>query len=89
MNNELRQELLRLLARESYFERELTLASGRASNYYIDCKRTLYWPRGAHLAGELLIELVAAEGIELDRRNGGGRDSGDRRTYPCGVPARL
>src|SRR5271170_5203177 len=58
-----RSELIRLLARESYFERELTLASGRVSNSYIDCKRTLYWPRGAHLAGELLIDLVAAEGI--------------------------
>ena len=59
-----RQELLHLLARESYFERELTLASGRASNYYIDCKRTLYLPQGAHHAGELMLELVRAEGIE-------------------------
>jgi orotate phosphoribosyltransferase len=64
MTSQLRHELLEMLARESYFERELTLASGRASNYYIDCKRTLYLPRGAYLAGELLIELVAAEGIE-------------------------
>jgi orotate phosphoribosyltransferase len=64
MNNHLRDELLGTLARESYFERELTLASGRASNFYIDCKRTLYLPRGAYLAGELMIELVAAEGIE-------------------------
>jgi len=47
-----------MLARESYFERELTLASGRASNYYVDCKRTLYLPRGAYLAGELVFELV-------------------------------
>src|SRR5579864_461519 len=58
-----RAELLRLLARESYFERDLTLASGRASNFYIDCKRTLYLPRGAHLAGALMLELVMAEGI--------------------------
>jgi orotate phosphoribosyltransferase len=63
MNANYRVELLRLLARESYFERELTLASGRASNFYIDCKRTLYLPRGAHLAGALMLELVMAEGI--------------------------
>jgi len=63
MNATDRIELLRLLARESYFERELTLASGRASNFYIDCKRTLYLPRGAHLAGALMLELVMAEGI--------------------------
>jgi orotate phosphoribosyltransferase len=44
-----REELLHLLERESSFERELTLISGRSSNYYIDCKRTLYLPRGAGL----------------------------------------
>jgi orotate phosphoribosyltransferase len=64
MNSSNRQELLSLLAGESYFERDLTLASGRASNYYIDCKRTLYLPRGAHLTGELMLELIRAEGIE-------------------------
>jgi orotate phosphoribosyltransferase len=66
MNQTERDELLALLARESYFERSaaLTLASGRSSNYYIDCKRTLYLPRGAYLAGELMLELVTAEGIE-------------------------
>jgi len=66
MNQSYRDELLALLARESYFERTtaVTLASGRASNYYIDCKRTLYLPRGAFLAGELMIELVTAAGIE-------------------------
>ena len=64
MNPAHRQELLRLLARESYFERELTLASGRGSSYYIDCKRTLYLPEGAFLAGELMLELVRAAKIE-------------------------
>jgi orotate phosphoribosyltransferase len=64
MKSEYRSELLAMLARESYFERELTLASGRASNYYIDCKRTLYLPRGAFLAGELVLDLVLAAGVE-------------------------
>jgi len=64
MDAESRNELLHLLARESYFERDLTLASGRTSNYYIDCKRTLYLPRGAYLAGDLMFELVRDEGIE-------------------------
>jgi orotate phosphoribosyltransferase len=65
MNQTQRDELLSLLARESYFERqELTLASGRSSNYYIDCKRTLYLPVGAYLAGELMLELVLAESVE-------------------------
>lgn len=58
-----RSELLTMLARESYFERQLTLASGRSSGYYVDCKRTLYLPRGAYLAGELVLELVLAAGV--------------------------
>lgn len=52
-----------MLARESYFERDLTLASGRASNYYVDCKRTLYLPRGFYLAGEAVLELVKRSGV--------------------------
>jgi orotate phosphoribosyltransferase len=64
MKSEAQRELLAMLARESYFERQLTLASGRASNYYVDCKRTLYLPRGAYLAGDLMLELVKAAGVE-------------------------
>jgi orotate phosphoribosyltransferase len=64
MRSEERRELLAMLARESYFERQLTLSSGRASSYYVDCKRTLYIPRGGYLAGELLLELAAAAGVE-------------------------
>jgi orotate phosphoribosyltransferase len=64
MNPSERSELLTLLARESYFERELKLTSGRTSSYYIDCKRTLYLPRGAYLAGEAVLELVQAAGVE-------------------------
>jgi orotate phosphoribosyltransferase len=64
MNPAERSELLTMLARESYFERELTLTSGRASGYYIDCKRTLYLPRGAYLAGEAVLDLVRAAGVE-------------------------
>lgn len=60
----MRQRLLGMLARESYLERDLTLASGRRSNYYVNCKRTLYLPAGAYLAGELMLELVVAQQIE-------------------------
>jgi orotate phosphoribosyltransferase len=64
MDSEKRAELLSMLAREAYFERQLTLASGRPSNYYVDCKRMLYLPRGAFLAGELVLELVCAAGVQ-------------------------
>jgi orotate phosphoribosyltransferase len=67
MNHSQRTELLRLLARESYVERQVTLASGRASNYYIDCKRALYLPRGAFLAGELILQLLLDEPFGLNQ----------------------
>jgi orotate phosphoribosyltransferase len=63
MDDDKRKELLQLLARHSYFERQLTLASGRPSTYYVDCKRTLYLPMGARLAGELMLDLVLAAGV--------------------------
>src|SRR5260370_7572427 len=84
MDAQAQQELLRLLARESYFERDLTLASGRTSKYYIDCKRTLYLPRGAFLAGELMLELVTDEGIE---QIGGMGPGGPALTRTLLVPA--
>src|SRR5437588_892012 len=59
-----RDQFLKLLAKESFIERDLKLTSGRASSYYIDCKRTLYLPQGAFLAGELLLPLVLARGIK-------------------------
>ncbi len=63
MEQALRDELLSLLKRESYFERELILSSGRSSKYYIDCRRILYLGRGAYLAGELMLDLVLAQGV--------------------------
>src|ERR1035437_8108016 len=73
MRSEERREVLAMHARESYFERQLTLSSGRASSYYVDCKRTLYIPRGGYLAGKLLLELAAAAGGEQIGGKGGRR----------------
>jgi orotate phosphoribosyltransferase len=39
-----------------------TLASGKASGYFFDMKKTMFDPEGASLVGELLYELVAADG---------------------------
>ena len=59
-----RKELLATLARESYFEREVTLASGRKSNFYLDCRRTIFLPRAAYLIGEVMLERAVAAGVE-------------------------
>jgi orotate phosphoribosyltransferase len=64
MNAEYRAELLGILLRESYVEKDVTLASGRKSDYYLDCRRAIFLPRAAFLAGELLLDLAVAAGAE-------------------------
>ncbi|MFZ1886935.1 MAG: orotate phosphoribosyltransferase [Candidatus Binataceae bacterium] len=64
MNQQYRSELLEILVRESYVEREVTLSSGKKSDYYLDCRRAIFLPRAAFLAGELMLELMVAAGVE-------------------------
>ena len=49
-----RRRLLGLLKRLSYEEREVTLASGQKSNFYIDCKQTVLTAEGHFLVGSLV-----------------------------------
>src|SRR6201997_4542032 len=57
-----RQELLRLLATKSFRLGEFALASGRRSDYYIDCRITTLDARGAQLTGEVFLEEIRAGG---------------------------
>ena len=53
-----RTRLLALLARLSYERREVTLASGQKSDFYIDCKQTVLTAEGHFLVGSLMLGLV-------------------------------
>jgi len=61
------------LARERSFERKrVVLASGRESDFFIDCKQTILTAEGHALSGELLFEALselpecdAVAGVEL------------------------
>jgi len=57
-----RQELLRLLATKSFRLGEFKLASGRTSDYYIDCRTTTLDARGAQLTGQVLLEEIRTRG---------------------------
>jgi orotate phosphoribosyltransferase len=57
-----RQELLRLLATKSFRLGEFKLASGRTSDYYIDCRTTTLDARGAQLTGQVLLEEIRVHG---------------------------
>lgn len=53
-----RQQLLDLILDVSFEAKEVTLASGRKSNFYLDLRRTLMRPLGVRLAGELVLEKL-------------------------------
>jgi orotate phosphoribosyltransferase len=54
-----RARLIQLLAERSFERRKVTLASGRESDFFIDCKQTMLTAEGHALIGELMFDLLA------------------------------
>ena len=59
------RRLLALLQKLSYEQREVTLASGAKSNFYIDCKQTVLTAEGHFLVGSLFGRLLATRAPEV------------------------
>jgi orotate phosphoribosyltransferase len=57
-----RDELLELLATNSFRLGEFTLSSGGKSDYYIDCRTTTLHAHGAELTGRVFLELIQQQG---------------------------
>ncbi|SKA74731.1 orotate phosphoribosyltransferase [Desulfobaculum bizertense] len=55
---DLRKRLARILLDKSYMEGEVTLTSGKKSDYYFDCKQTALHAEGSYLIGKLFLELL-------------------------------
>jgi orotate phosphoribosyltransferase len=60
-------ELMKLLA---YEQREVTLASGRKSNFYIDCKQAVLGAEGHFLVGSLFSRLIAQHAPDVEAVGG-------------------
>jgi orotate phosphoribosyltransferase len=58
--------LLNLLKEKAFEKREVTLASGRKSNFYIDVKRASLEAEGAYLIGQGLFDLIQKNFPEAD-----------------------
>ena len=56
-----REQLLRLLAAQSFRLGEFKLSSGGTSDYYIDCRTTTLHADGARLVGRLVYDLIQKE----------------------------
>jgi len=59
-----KDQLKQLLRRKSLVRGTFTLASGKVSDYYIDCKLTTLDPEGAVLTGYTVLELLDEKGIQ-------------------------
>jgi orotate phosphoribosyltransferase len=64
-----RGRLLHLLTERSFAKKEVTLASGKKSDFFIDCKQTVLSAEGHALVGALMFEALppcdAVAGVEL------------------------
>ena len=55
----MKKRLARILVERSYMEGDFTLASGKKSDYYFDCRQTSLHPEGAWLIGSLFNAMLA------------------------------
>lgn len=55
-----KQRLLQLLRERSFKSGEFTLASGKKSDFFIDCKRTVLTPEGLALSGAAMLDAIEA-----------------------------
>lgn len=53
-----RRRLLELLTERSYARRKVVLSSGRESDFYIDCKKTVLTAEGHWLVGKLMYQAA-------------------------------
>jgi orotate phosphoribosyltransferase len=54
-----RQRLLALLRERSFERKKVILASGRESDFFVDCKQTVLTAEGHALVGELMFQALA------------------------------
>ncbi|HBO83432.1 MAG: orotate phosphoribosyltransferase [Deltaproteobacteria bacterium GWC2_42_11] len=74
MNNaelqKIRERLLQIIREKSYEKKDVILASGRKSDFYIDCRQTTLHPEGAYLVGRIFYDMIKKTGIRIDAVGG-------------------
>lgn len=61
---ERKASLARLLVKLSYKEGDFTLASGKRSDYYFDCRQTALNPQGGRLIGQLFLHMLENRDVD-------------------------
>lgn len=70
MTSSAREQLLNLLATNSFRLGEFTLSSGGKSDYYIDCRTTTLHAKGAELTGQVFLDLIRQQGWNAEAVGG-------------------
>jgi len=65
-----REQLLRLIAKNSFRLGDFTLSSGLKSDYYVDCRTTTLHAQGAGLTGRVFLDLFRENGWQPDAIGG-------------------
>lgn len=61
---DVRAQAYAIIKARSFFRGEITLASGRKSDFYFDMKPTMFSPDGAQALAELIIARLAGEKVD-------------------------
>ncbi|HKM89554.1 MAG TPA: orotate phosphoribosyltransferase [Candidatus Acidoferrales bacterium] len=64
------ERLKQRIREKSLFRGQVTLSSGKTSDYYMDCRLTTLDPEGSVLVAHAILELLAAKGICADAIGG-------------------
>lgn len=70
MINQLKSSLLKIIQEKSYEKKDVILASGKKSDFYIDCRQTTLHPEGAYLVGRIFYEMIKDLGLKIDAVGG-------------------
>lgn len=62
---QLRKEILELVYKKAYQRRKVRLASGRESNFYVDCRRVTLNAEGVYKLARYIIDLIHREGFDI------------------------
>lgn len=65
-----REQLLKLIAKNSFRLGDFTLSSGLKSDYYVDCRTTTLHAQGAGLTGRVFLDLFRQHGWQPDAIGG-------------------
>lgn len=68
--DQLKFRLLQIIKEKSYEKKDVILASGKKSDFYIDCRQTTLHPEGAYLVGKIFYEMIKDLKIKIDAVGG-------------------